>query len=69
MFLVKRFPVCFNLFVLLFLVTPCLVVAVQPCMEWIPFKIKKITGLPPNCQTSEIAIAILKSLGSVKAEI
>ena len=28
-----RFPVCFNLFVLLFLVTPCLVVAFQPCME------------------------------------
>ena len=29
----KRFPVRFNLFVLLFRVTPCLVVAVQPCME------------------------------------
>ena len=29
-----RFPVCFTLFVLLFLVTPCLVVAVQSCMEW-----------------------------------
>ena len=27
-------------FVLLFLVTPCLVVAVQPCMEWIPIKKK-----------------------------
>ena len=33
-----RFPVCFNLFVLLFLVTPCLIVAVQPCMEKIPIK-------------------------------
>ena len=32
-FLLKKFPVCFNLFVLLFLVTPYLVVAVQPCME------------------------------------
>ena len=32
-FLLNRFPACFNLFVLLFLVTPCLVVAVQPCME------------------------------------
>ena len=42
-FLLKRFPVCFNLFVLLFLVTPCLVVAVQPWMEWIPIKKKKIT--------------------------
>ena len=29
----KRFPVCFNLFVVLFFVTQCLVVAAQPCME------------------------------------
>ena len=29
----KKFSVCFNLFVLLFLVTPCLVVAVLPCIE------------------------------------
>ena len=28
-----RFPVCFNLFVILFLETPCLVVTVQPLME------------------------------------
>ena len=35
-FLLKRFPICFNLFVLPFLITLCLVVAVQPCMEWIP---------------------------------
>ena len=26
-------PICLNLFMLLFLVTPCLVVAVHPCME------------------------------------
>ena len=32
-FFLNRFPVCFNLFVLFFLVTPCLVVTVQPCME------------------------------------
>ena len=32
-FFLNRFPVCFNLFVLFFLVTPCLAVAVQPCME------------------------------------
>ena len=32
-FFLNRFPVCFNLFVLLFLVTPWLVVAVQPCLE------------------------------------
>ena len=37
-FLLKKFPVCFNLFVLFFLVTPCLVVAVQLCMGWIPIK-------------------------------
>ena len=28
------FPECFNLFMLLFLVTLSLVVAVQPCVEW-----------------------------------
>ena len=32
-FFLKRFSVCFNLFVFLFLVTPCLVGAVLPCME------------------------------------
>ena len=37
-FFLRRFPVCFSLLVLLFLVTPCLVVAVQPCMEWIPIR-------------------------------
>ena len=37
-FFLNRFPVWFNLFVLDFLVTACLVVAVQPCMEWIPIK-------------------------------
>ena len=35
-FFLKRFPVCLNHFVFLFLVTPCLVVATQPSMEWIP---------------------------------
>ena len=35
-FFLKWLPVCFNLFVFLFLVTPYLAVAVQPCMEWIP---------------------------------
>ena len=37
-FFLDRFPVCLNIFVFLFLVTPCLVVAVQPCIEWIPIK-------------------------------
>ena len=32
-FFLNRFHVCFSLFVLPFLVTPCLVVAAQPCME------------------------------------
>ena len=32
-FFLNRFPLCSNLFVYLFLVTPCLVVASQPCME------------------------------------
>ena len=32
-FFLKRFPVCFNLFVLHFLVTPCLVVAVLALHE------------------------------------
>ena len=40
----NRFPVCSNLFVLLFLVTPFLVVAVQPCMEWIPICFFKKSG-------------------------
>ena len=40
MFFLNRFPACFDLFVLLFLVTSCLVVAVQPCMESIPIKKK-----------------------------
>ena len=39
-FFLNRFPVFFNYFVLLFLVTPCLIVAVQPCMEWIPYNVK-----------------------------
>ena len=33
--------VCLILFVFLFLVTPCLVVTVQPCTEWIPIKNKQ----------------------------
>ena len=37
-FLLNRLSVCCNLFVLHFLVIPCLIVAVQPCMEWIPVK-------------------------------
>ena len=46
-FFLKRFPLCFNLFVLLLLVTPRLVVAVQPCMKWIPMK-EEIINLKKN---------------------
>ena len=44
-FFLKRFPVCFNLFVLLFQVAPCLVVAIQPCKELIFFFKKNIIRL------------------------
>ena len=40
-FFLNKFPACFNLFVFCFLVTPCLVVAVQPCIEWIQIRKKK----------------------------
>ena len=43
---------CSNLFVLLFLVTLCFVVAVQRCMEWIPIKKKTIT----KCHVTAINI-------------
>ena len=36
-FFLKRFPVCLNVFVS-FSCSSCLVVDVQPCMEWIPIK-------------------------------
>ena len=45
----NRLCVCFNLFILDFLVTLCLVVAVQPCMEWIPIK-KNSELLTKNCK-------------------
>ena len=49
MCLLERFPVCFYLFVLLFLVTPCLLVAVQPCIEWIPIIIiNKLISIIPH---------------------
>ena len=35
------FPVCFNLCVVLFLVTPYLVVAFQPCLAWNESQLKK----------------------------
>ena len=40
-FFLNIFSVCWNLFCASFLVTPCLVVAVQPCMEWISIFFKK----------------------------
>ena len=53
MFFLKRFPVCFSLCI--FFVTPYLVVAVQPCMEWIPFK--KILILTINYFTRHFSIS------------
>ena len=41
MFFLNRFSVSCNPFYASFLVTPCLVVAGQPCMAWIPIKKKK----------------------------
>ena len=41
-FFLNRFPVYFNLFVLLFLVTPCLVVAVEPCIKGILINKKRL---------------------------
>ena len=40
-FFINRFPACFNLFVLIFLLTPCPVVSLQPCSEWTPVKKKR----------------------------
>ena len=42
-FFLTRFSVCFKIFMILFLVTPCPIVAVQLWMEWIPiFYLKKM---------------------------
>ena len=41
MFFLSRYSLFSNLYVLLFLLTPCLAVTVQPCMEWIPIKKQK----------------------------
>ena len=40
-FFLTNFLYAIIFFALLFLVTPCLIVAVQPCMEWIPIKEKE----------------------------
>ena len=45
-------PVSFNLFVLLFLETPCTIVAVQPCMERILIKRNSPYCLPKGLLTS-----------------
>ena len=46
-FLLKRLLAWFNLFVLLFLATPRLEVAVHPWMEWITIKKKETKSKPP----------------------
>ena len=50
----NRFPVSCNLFVLLFLVTPCLVVAVQPCREWIPIKKGRFIEMQSNLSRKKL---------------
>ena len=50
-FFLNRFPVCFTLFVILFLVTQCLMMAVQPCIEWIP-NFKKLSNLVRLSETN-----------------
>ena len=59
-FFLSLFPICFSCFpypicVLLFLVTACLIVDVQLCMEWIPIK-KRPTF------TSELLLSVTDSL-------
>ena len=46
---IKGFSFCAS-----FLVTPCLVVAVQPCMGWIPIKKKKYLMCDPSQMALEI---------------
>ena len=52
----RQIFVCFNLFVLLFVVTLCLLVTVQPCKEWIPIKKNKKKSVKESNQSSEISI-------------
>ena len=40
------------------LVTPCLVVAVQPCMEWIPIKKKKVFLVLLICSHWNVSLSI-----------
>ena len=46
MFFLDRLPVCVNLFVFLILVAPCLVVAVQRCIEGISIKKNNLMWTP-----------------------
>ena len=50
-----------------FLVTPCLVVAVQPCMEYIPIKTNTQTKKQPKCDVAlfEVYLARLPLSQSV----
>ena len=43
--LVNRFPVCFNLFVFLFLLTPCIVVRWLFSLAWSESHLKKIVNM------------------------
>ena len=52
-FSLKRFHVCFNIFVLLFFVTLCLAVAVQSCMSESQSKKKKKKNREKESQKKE----------------
>ena len=52
---------CFPSIVVAFLVTPCLVVAVQPCMEWIPIKKKQQQKTLYSCISDRITRAFNRS--------
>ena len=68
MFFLIRFHVCFNHFVFLFLVSPCLVVAIQPCMDWISIKTKNTYFL--NNSTSMLGHVYMRpEVNSSRSEI
>ena len=58
-FFEKKFPVCFKPSVVLFVVTPCLIVTVQSCLEWIPIKKMKQLKLLISGKSSCMKISFL----------
>ena len=52
-FFLNRLPVYLNFFMFLFVATPCLVVAVQHCMEKIPIEKEKQNKVEPDLKNPE----------------